>query len=176
MLYRIGKIKPDRYWIQCPDGRMLQLNTDSKTVLMRLANHESIDTISTELDVEEEEISMLLNMLGLEPGSTFHIIDDQSLEHLSDSDQVSEQRFFNLWIEQRWFTRGIVAAIAFSIIVLVLFIIKIPPSFVSGLKNQWIIAGCLTLSVCFMKRVIYSPCRATAKFPFTSNGPGHCPC
>jgi hypothetical protein len=147
MLYRIGKIKSDRYWIQCPDGRMLQLNTDAKTVLMRLAHHESIDSISNELDVEKEEIAMLLNLLGLEPGATFQLIDDVSSEHLSDLEHVSKPRFFNPWIEQRWFTWGIIAATAVSILVLVLFFIRIPPSFVSGLKNQWIIAGCLTLAV-----------------------------
>lgn len=144
IIYELGKMKHDRFWIQCPDGRMLQLDTDSKEVLIRLANKQSIQSVSKDLGVEEDAIRMLLNLLGLEPDSNFYLKCDQSIQA---SDKAKDNFFFNPWIEHRWFTWGIAVAIVVSLIFLFLFVKNVPPLFVSGLKELWIIVGFLTFSV-----------------------------
>ena len=150
-ILQIGKIKADRFWIQCPDGRMLQIDTDSKEVLERLACNEEIQSIAYQLEIEEEDISTLIEMLGLDIHSSFSIMDHTagswSVDNASNKKNEGKDLFFNPWLDQRWFTWGTILGIAFSIVSVILFMTTSPLIFIGGLKEQWIIAGFLTLSV-----------------------------
>lgn len=150
-ILQIGKIKNDRFWIQCLDGRMLQIDTESKEVLKRLAANEDIHTISERLEIEEEDIRALIELLGLNEHSSFSILDRTEKEHLPNPtvsfESYEKDLFFNPWLEKHWFTYAVLIALAVSIGSTILFMTKTPLLFMSGLKEQWILAGFLTLSV-----------------------------
>ncbi len=151
LTYRIGKIKADRFWIQTPDGRMLQIDTDTKRVLERLAAHQEIQSISDELGVEAEDISNFLEMLGLAPAMGFILVDETKGERarrdLSDHEGERRNQFLIPWIERRWFMGGMGLAIVLSIIGVFQFIVHAPLIFVGSIKDLWLVAGCLTISV-----------------------------
>ena len=147
-IFQIGKIKPGRFWVQCPDGRMLQIDSDSKEVLKRLAENGDIPSTSHHLDIEEDDISTLVDMLGIDINSGFSIM-DHTCSHKDESTREIEGKdlFFNPWLQQRWFRLATVSTLAISVVCLMLFMKTSPLLFVSGLKEQWIIAGFLTVSV-----------------------------
>lgn len=146
--FHIGKIKTDRYWIQCPDGRMLQIDTDTKTVLKKLSNRENVRAISMEAGIDEEDISTLLQMLDLDAQSDFFIVEnDDARSEFASTVRVEKQLFINPWLGTRSFTMGLYSALALSLVAVILFARAHPFSFIIGLKEQWVIAGFLTLAV-----------------------------
>lgn len=146
-IYKAGHITKDRFWLESQDGRLFQLDAVSIDVLTRLAKGEPVDAVSRHLEVDEEEISVLLDKLGLEPGTAFGIEYDQTIENVAAPDRDRHIRFINPWIDQPWFQWSVMAALALSVALLGLFLTKVPPLLVSGWRNQWIIAGFLTLAV-----------------------------
>lgn len=140
-IYQLGTLHSGRYWLQCPDGRICQLDTDSKHVLLRLANQESISDISRELNVEEDAILELLKVLGLDADSHF------TIEMDSQSAYTYSENHFIPWIEKPWFKWFIGFFVTSSLTILFLFFKSKPPILISGLYEQWIIAGCLTFAV-----------------------------
>ena len=147
MMFHIGKLNHDRYWIQCPDGRMLQIDTNSIEVLERLARKETVSSISDDLRIENEDIFLLMDELKLQPESVFSIRYEQSLASSSQRSGTLEIPFFCPWIERRWFAWLVLGTVTLSLVLFSLFLKHVPMLFVRGLKEQWLIAGLLTLSV-----------------------------
>ncbi|RKD25544.1 hypothetical protein BEP19_00955 [Ammoniphilus oxalaticus] len=150
--FQIGKMNADRFWLQCPDGRMLQIDADTKETLERLANDEAISAVSDIVGVEEEDILALLDRIGLDERSPFALIDNNTAKKevlpAQATLQNSEQDLIlHPWLGQRWFAIAIGLVLASSILAAALFLVTTPFVFIIGLKEQWIVAGLLTVSV-----------------------------
>lgn len=149
LIYHIGSLTSDRYWIERPDGILLQIDHLSKEVLERAANHESIPIIAKKLEISEEEILLLLKRLGLEPDLPFTIkgVNHPAFLTSSQKGHTDKNLFYNPWLERQWFKWGIVLCMVLSIVSIVAYIQKTPVTIVTSLYDQWIIVGALTISV-----------------------------
>ena len=147
MVYHMGKMNHDRYWIQCPDGRMLLIDSSAKHVLERLARQECISSIRDDLGIEKDDIDSLLDGLRLQPDSIFTILYHSSPTYSSHQTDNLDIPFFCPWIGQRWFAWFVLGTGTLSLVLLCLFIKHVPVQFVWGLNEQWLVAGLLTLSV-----------------------------
>jgi putative peptide zinc metalloprotease protein len=144
LVFKIGKLSEDRYWLERPDGLLMQMDTHSKKVLERLENQESISSISKTLEVSEEEIRLFLEMLGIHEGIKFLLYEQNDI---SVSASESNINFYNPWLEHKWFFWCIIVSIILSIVCTILFITSAPIQFASDIKDQWMISGLLTLAV-----------------------------
>jgi len=145
LVYKIGKIKEDRYWIERPDGLLLQIDNYSKKLLEQLANKEPISSIADKMEVSEKEILLFLEKLGIDKDAAFSLIEEKQ----SDFEPYQKPliTYYNPWLERKWFNWITAGAVLISIISTVLFMINTPFFLVTDLKGQWIIAGVLTFSV-----------------------------
>lgn len=144
LVYRVGKIQHDRFWIERPDGRMFQVDHHAKKVLEQLANHQPNSFVSEKLNVDEEDISLLFEMLGIQQGAHFLLVDET--KEISP-DYSSKTAFIHPLLERRSFQWMIFIGIAVSVGLVTLFMMNTPAFFAFTLKDQWILVGALTLSV-----------------------------
>ena len=133
VIFYMGKIKKDRFWVQGPDGRFFQIDLHTKRVIEDLAYGKTMEDIVKERDVSEEEILLLCEMLGMNEETQFLLV-EESLEKTHR-------------IKRKGMAWGLVFAFVFSIFFLLSFCIKTPVTLVSSLRDQWMVAGLLTLSV-----------------------------
>lgn len=133
ILFYVGKITNDRFWVQGPDGRLFQIDLYTKNVLEDLAHGKPIEDIEKERDVSKEEILLLCEKLGT------------NVEHNILLAEESQEK--NRGIKRKWVPWGLGCAFVFSICFLVSFFIKTPLTLVLSIGDQWMVAGWLTLSV-----------------------------
>lgn len=145
--FYIGALNDDRFWIQCPDGRMFQLSESSLRVLQRLADNEPVESIANDLGVDRTDISTLMDALHMKPNSPFTIQYDQHMHDQSESSNTTNVPFFCPWIDRPWFAQLVIATVVLSAVLLAMFIQHAPVVIIRGFAEQWLIAGLLTLSV-----------------------------
>lgn len=133
LILNLGKIKNDRFWVQHPDGRFFQVDQYTKGVLEDLVQGKPLEDIEKERDVSKEDILLLCEMLGMNQDTKIVLLEEQ----LEKADRI----------KRKWITWGLSFVFVFSICILLSFFINTPLTLVSGLRDQWMVAGLLTLSV-----------------------------
>lgn len=141
----IGSIDRNRFWIERDDGRIFQIDHETKRVLERIMNGETVDEIAKSLHIEKEEIDYLLAMLHLDLTEPFILVDAETAAAAQDERVV----FISPWLDHRLVQTFIVIGIGLAIAFIVQFFNRSPLLFVTSLKDQWLVAVLLTCAVLF---------------------------
>ncbi|MDQ0230372.1 hypothetical protein [Metabacillus malikii] len=149
LLFIIGKIKEDRYWIQRPDQHFFQIDSHTKDVLEYLANSKSDLAVLDKFELDDEDICQLYEMLGIRHEDSFSLI-NEDIQKTIDSYQTpssSQHKFINRWIHKKWFITLLLAALICSIASFFVYIKDSPVYLVTSVRDQWIIVAALMISV-----------------------------